>query len=151
DSAFCLVAMPKTQFSDDLRRELQDEIVGVLRASYCDHGIFVGRYDTVLLHYFLTGIDFPGNERIQHLTERIRQLATPWLARLWHALSARYGEARADRLADTYGRAFPESWARHTTAERAVRDIDMLEALSGERAILADLFEDGEDLVLRLY
>ena len=56
DSAFCLIAMPKTQFSDELREALQAHITESTNASYVDHGLFVGRYDTVLLHFFLTGI-----------------------------------------------------------------------------------------------
>ena len=98
DSAFCLAAMPKTQFSDELRREVEQEIGRTLKATYTDHGLFVGRYDTILLHYYLTGINNPGDEAISALTQRIRQLATPWVARLWEALSATFGEARADRL-----------------------------------------------------
>jgi len=78
DSAFCLVAMPKGQFRDELRRQLETEIVATTRATYCDHGVFVGRYDTALLHYFLTGVTDPGADAIAALTERIRQFATPW-------------------------------------------------------------------------
>ncbi len=151
DSAFCLVAMPKTQFGDDLRRQLEQEIVGTLHASYTDHGLFVGRYDTVLLYYYLTGVDDPGHESVQHMTERIRQVATPWLARLWDALAAKFGEAKADRLADTYGRAFPESWMRNTPATRAVQDIINLEALASSQAVIADLFDDDGALTLRVY
>jgi glutamate dehydrogenase len=151
DSAFCLVAMPKTQFGDELRRQLEQDIVGQLNASYCDHGIFVGRYDTVLLHYYLTGVDRPDDARIRDLTEYIRSLATPWLAGLWAALADSEGERQADRLADTYGRAFPTSWTRRTQASRAVRDILNLEALSGNANVLADLFQDEDGIVLRLY
>jgi len=152
DSAFCLVAMPKTQFGDELRRQLEREIVTTLNATYTDHGLFFGRYETVLLYYYLTGVTNPGHEAVQLLTERIRQVATPWLARLWEALAARYGEAKADRLADTYGRAFPPAWTRGTSAERAVRDIEHLEALASANSVSADLFQDHEGaLTLRIY
>ncbi len=152
DTAFCLVAMPKSQFGDELRRRLEHDIVTRLHASYCDHGIFVGRYDTVLLHYYLTGVQRPSDEAIVELTEHIRQLATPWLARVWAALAEEHGEADADRLSDTYGRAFPEAWARDTSAPRVVRDIEMLESLSAERSVAADLFYDEDDQpTLRLY
>ncbi len=151
DSAFCLAAMPKTQFSDELRRDVEGEISKTLRATYTDHGLFVGRYDTILLHYFLTGIDNPGDDAVVELTQRIRGLATPWVARLWEALSSRFGEARADRLTDTYGRAFPEGWTRTNSVERAVRDIECLESL-GENGVTADLYRDDDgDLILRVY
>ena len=150
DSAFCLVAMPKRQFGDDLRRLLEEEIVRTTQATYTDHGLFVGRYDTVLLHYYLTGVQHPGDEAIQGLRERIKSLATPWLARLWGSLAERFGEARADRLADTYGRAFPEDWTRHNDVERAVRDIEMFENLA-ESQVRSDMFEQDGELFLRIY
>ncbi|MBX2803083.1 MAG: NAD-glutamate dehydrogenase [Myxococcales bacterium] len=150
DSAFCLVAMPKRQFGDDLRRALEEEIVRTTSATYTDHGLFVGRYDTVLLHYYLTGVSFPGDDEVARLTEHIRKLATPWLARLWDALSEKFGESEADRLADTYGRAFPEEWMRQTGIERSVRDIELLEGLS-QGGVRADMFEQGEELFLRVY
>jgi len=151
-SAFCLVAMPKSQFGDRLRRDVENLIVGDLDASYCDHGIFVSRYDTVLVHYYLTGVNFPGEEQIVGLTQQIRDIATPWLARLWHELAERYDEAQADRLADTYGRAFPDDWVRNTSTRGAVRAIEMLEALSGKRSVIADFHQRSSgDMVLRLY
>ena len=151
DSAFCLLAMPKAQFGDDLRRQLQDEIVRTTGATYCDHGVFVGRYDTVLLHYFLTGVSDPGPEAIAALTERVRELASPWLARLWNEMAQRFGEEHADRLAERYGKAFPDAWVRNNTAERAIADIERLERLREARTVQADVFEVGDDLLLRVY
>ena len=151
-SAFCLVAMPKTRFSDELRRDLEGDIVSTLKATYSDHGIFVGRYDTVLLHYYLTGVKNPGEAALKKLTERIRNLATPWVSRLWHALATTYDDATADRLTETYGRAFPDSWERITSAAQAVRDIQHLESLSSNRPLVADVYPDDEGtLTLRLY
>ena len=151
-SAFCLVAMPRGHFGDRLRRDVEADIVQALSASYCDHGLFVSRYDTVLLHYYLTGITFPGEEQIVALTQKIRDLATPYLARLWHALAEKYDEPQADRLTDTYGRAFPDDWIRNISTNGAVRAIEMLEALSGKRSVIADFHErKSGDLVLRLY
>jgi NAD-specific glutamate dehydrogenase len=114
DSAFCLIAMPKTQYGDELRRELEGEIVRTLSATYSDHGLFVGRYDTVLLHYYLTGVVNPGDEGVQRMIDNIRHLATPWLARLWHELAQRHDEGTADRL----GKGNPRrtSRSRHRTA-----------------------------------
>jgi len=151
-SAFCLVAMPKSQFSDKLRRALEEYIVFTLRATYSDHGLFVGRYDTVLLYYYLTGVESPGDRGLQAFTDHIRELATPWLERLWQALADRFDEATADRLTETYGRALPEEWIRNTPATRAVRDIERLESLGSGQSLVADVFEDPEGIiVLRLY
>jgi glutamate dehydrogenase len=151
DAAFCLVAMPKSQYSEDLSRTVEDTIVVGLKATYSDHGLFVGRYDTVLAHWYLTGVKHKGEAALQKLSESVRQLATPWQSRLWNTLSETLDEAEADRLADTYGRAFPDSYTRSTPAERAVRDIQMLDRLSGRMNVLADVFEMNGELHLRLY
>lgn len=150
-SAFCLVAMPKSQFSDELRRDLQKEIIGGVEATYSDHGLFVGRYDTVLLYYYLTGVSHLDETELVELSQRIRALATPWSARLWQTLDDRFDEATADRLAETWGNAFPEDYIRHTTAERTLQDILILEGLSSRREPRADLFVADDTLTLRMY
>lgn len=150
-SAFCLVAMPKSQFSDALRRELQREIVGTVQATYSDHGVFVGRYETVLLHYYLTGVENLAEELLERLSERVRSLATPWMARLWQALADRFDDSTADRLTERYGNAFPEDWTRSTSAERTIQDILILESLANRKSPSADLWSDSGQLMLRLY
>ncbi len=150
-SAFCLVAMPRSQFGDELRRELELEIAREMGATYTDHGLFMGRYDTVLLYYYMTGIDFPEDGATAALTERIRSLATPWLGRLWSTIAEARGEEVADRLTDTYGRAFPDSWTRETPTERAMLDLEMLDRLASSSSVLADIFEQRGSTILRLY
>ncbi|MBW1878172.1 MAG: NAD-glutamate dehydrogenase, partial [Deltaproteobacteria bacterium] len=151
-SSFCLVAMPKSQFGDELRRALEEHLVTSLKATYSDHGLFVGRYDTVLLYYFLTGVEPLQEEELQHLIEQMREMATPWPARLWRALARRFDETTADRLTEIYGRSFPDEWTRQTPASRAVRDIGRLESLSDTNRLVADVFEDQDGILnLRLY
>lgn len=150
-SAFCLLAMPKTQFGDQLRRELQEEIVRRTGATYCDHGAFVGRYDTVLLHYFLTGVNDLGPDGIAALTESVRALASPWIARLWTEMASRYGEERADQLAERYAKAIPDNWIRQNSIERAIGDMELMELITAEHKVQAEVYEDGRDLVLRVY
>lgn len=151
DGAFCLVAMPKSEYSEDLRRELEDVIRSTTEATYCDHGLFVGRYDTVLLHYYLTGARELSEEEHLALKGRIREVATPWQSRLWAALANAHEEVHASRLADTYGRAFPDAYVRDTSAEQAVTDIQHLQRLSSKLAVIADLFEADGEIRLRLY
>ena len=152
DSAFCLIAMPKAQFSDEMRIDLQEELIDSTSASYIDHGIFVGRYDTVLLHYYLTGIQAQTEASLTQLSERIRVRATPWFARLWFQLAEKFDEDTADRLAETYGNAFPQAWIRANSAERTVEDIVSLEGLSGKRHPTNAFFlESDGTMVLRLY
>lgn len=147
-SVFCLVSMPKTFYSDDLRREVEATVRTRLRPTYVDQGLFVGRFDTLLLHYYLTGVEVPDDERFDAVETELRAMATPWVSRLWEAIAAVDGEARADHLVETYGRAFPEAWTRRTPAGRARADLECLDALSATRPILADLYEDADGEVL---
>jgi glutamate dehydrogenase len=151
ESAFCLVAMPKQQFSDELRRDLQREIARSIQASYSDHGVFVGRYETVLVHFYLTGVDDLTDELLSQLSARVRECATPWINRLWNALIARFDERTADGLADRYSAAFPGAWVRTHSAERTVTDIVNIEALGDRTNPSADLWLDGDHVTLRLY
>ncbi len=151
DSAFALVSLPKTQYSDELRQSLEEEITHTMGSSYVDHGTFMGRFDTVLQYYYLTGLKDSAPETIQMLTERIRVMATPWASRLWREVAGATDEDRADYLYETYRRAFPISYMQSTSASRAYRDIQMLEALSGDQDILADVFEERGSFYLRVY
>lgn len=150
--AFCVVSMPKNQYSDELAREVEQTIVSQLKSTYSDFGIFVGRYDTVLLHYYVTGAKQPSDKALSALSETIREMALPWHAHLWQALAESCeDEVQADRLADTYGNAFPEAFRRRTTPSQAVHDILMLNGLSAAKHVRASLFEQNDELVLRLY
>ena len=150
-SAFCLIAMPKSSYSEELRSDLETHVMGSLRATYSDHGLYVGRFETVLAYFYLTGVQKPDEDGLKALRSELREIATPWSAQLWQALDEERDEATADRLTEDYGRAFPESWKRATTASRAIQDIDRLEALSSSNPLSVDIFEDGDSIALRIY
>ncbi len=150
--AYALVAMPKGRWSDKMRAEIEGALVSTLRGSYSDHGVFVGRYDTMLLHFYLTGVQTLDEAQHQELVERVSDLATPWADRLYDALLAAHGEERADELVVRYGTAFDESYQGRTTLDRTLRDIAMLEQLGQDRAALCDLYQDEQGgLNLRIY
>ena len=127
-------------------------IIGTLEASYCDHGLFIGRYETVLLHFYLTGVRQLSDKGRHGLSERIRKMATPWSSSLWLALSEMHDESTADRLVNTYAHAFPDYWSRSNSAARTVRDIALIEQLNDENAVAADVFENTNgQLMLQIY
>ncbi|MDP6931777.1 MAG: NAD-glutamate dehydrogenase, partial [Myxococcota bacterium] len=84
---FVLSAMPRGRWSDALRSEVQTLLLRSTGASYCDHGVFAGRYDTMLLHYFLTGGRELAVAEQETLKQRIGDLATPWSVRLHRFLA----------------------------------------------------------------
>ena len=134
-------------------RALEAQIGQHAQATYSDHGLFVGRYDTVLLHYYLTGVEHPGDEAIEELTERIRQLATPWLARLW----TRAGRAlrRGPPIASPTptDAPFPRSGCAPPRVERSGARHRACSRRWPVQAnlVTADVFREDDDFVLRLY
>jgi len=150
--AFALVAMPKGRWSDKMRAEIEGLLVSSLKASYSDHGVFVGRYDTMLLHFYLTGVKALSDAQHEKLVARVAELATPWVDRLYDALVAERGEEGADDLIIRYGAAFDEAYQRRSSMTRTLRDVAMLEALGENRAAICDVFQDEQGCVnLRIY
>ena len=151
-SVFCLVTMPKGDYSDDMRRELQARVLDALRAPHADYGVYIGRYDTVLLHFYLPAAPDRDPATVVALEDSLRRMAQPWPARLWAAAESAYGEEHADALVAKYQHAFPAAYTSHTTPTRALVDIACMEALSSANPVVADLFEDVDDSVtLRVY
>ena len=68
-TAFVLAAMPRGRWSDEVRQDIEQCLVESTGASYCDHGVFVGRYDTMLIHFYLTGCQALSETESADLTE----------------------------------------------------------------------------------
>lgn len=151
-NTFVLAAMPRERWSDDVRQSIEEQIVDATRASYCDHGVFIGRYSTVLVHFFLTGCSQLNQDDVNDLSEEIVDLATGWPERLAVALNADCDAERAETLSLRYAHAFEEMYMRKTAPDQAARDIQMLEAISESNPVLADIHQDDRGrLNLRLY
>lgn len=142
--AYALVAMPKGRWSDKMRAEIEGELVRALHGSYSDHGVFIGRYDTMLLHFYLTGVRPLDEDEQSELVRRVTELATPWVDRLYDALLETYGEERADELIIRYGSAFDETYQQRSSMARTLRDIGLLEQLGQDRAALCDVYQDAQ-------
>jgi len=139
---FALAAMPKSQYSDTLRQRIQRRLVRSTGSTYCDHGLFVGRFDTVLIHFYMTGARVLDEESVESLCEEVVHLTTPWEAKVYSALFKAHGESVADRLIARYGKAFEDQYVTHANAKQTVLDLMALEALSEERPVVARTFID---------
>jgi glutamate dehydrogenase len=150
--SFVLAAMPKNQYSAALCSEMQRLLTKTTGATYADQGLFVGRYDTVLAHFFLTGSMRLGEEALETLHDRLAGMATPWERRLHDEISSQQGTALADELCERYENAFEGLYLQQVSPARAYVDLLYLEQLSDERTVVADLFVDHHDrLNLRMY
>ena len=150
-TTFALAAMPRGRWTDQLREDIQEELLTSTGASYSDHGVFFGRFDTMLVHFFLTGARDLDAAEVERIRARVVTLATPWQTLLHEALVERFGPDEGDRLIIKYSTAFDEKYRRHSSPDRAARDIAILQRL-GDEGVAVDRFVDAEgQLHLRLY
>ena len=149
---FVLVAMPRAQYAEETRVRMENVLHESTGATYSDHGVLVGRYQTVLVHYYLTGARRLEDEQAEALHDRLVELATPWDNRLYDVLSEDYDEETTERLFAKYSDAFEPDYQSWATPKRARRDILHLEKLeAGVRPVTATVFQYRGDMYLRLY
>ncbi len=149
---FVVAAMPRSQYSDALRQRLQKVLKRQTGATYLDHGLFVGRYDTVLVHFFLTGVRVLDDDALDRTRTVLEAIATPWEDRLFEALRKSREEGEAQRLIAEYGSGFTETYSLHARPTQAVRDIELIEQLSDDRPFVANVYVDRKGrLNLRIY
>lgn len=152
DSTFVLAAMPRACWSEALRHKMEELLLQRTGASYADHGVFVGRYQTMLVHFYLTGSAVLDDAEMTSLRDAISELATPWSSRLMHELMSRHGEDHGTELVFRYGSAFENIYEQVNSPERTARDIDLLERLSDDNPVEVDLFRDKKGRVnLRIF
>ncbi|MBV1861038.1 MAG: NAD-glutamate dehydrogenase, partial [Nannocystaceae bacterium] len=154
--AFVVVALPRWQFSEELRREVQSILLEDLAATYADYGVYIDRYDNAVIHFYVTGVGALREVDTEELRIKILAHARSWSDRLGEAANA-VEEGRKDELIDTYTDAFTDEHKRRCSVRRIEGDIRCLERLrSGELEIDCDLYisEFGEhpgSLNLRIF
>jgi glutamate dehydrogenase len=152
DTIFMLAALPRKSWSEDLRVRIEKLLVGRTQASRIDHGVFVGRHHTMLVHFFLTGtttLDDPG---VVSLVGDVADVATPWQDRVFAALRERHEHDRASALFLRYVDAFDDIYIQFTAPKRAAIDIEMMERLPEDTGVEVALFLDAKGRVnLRIF
>ena len=149
--AFVLLALPRDQWSDRLRADVAAAVQARLAGHIVDKGVYVGRYQTMLAHFYEGGA-VPDAAAIQAVQQEVAEIARPWQDRTWRAIAERMGEPTADHWIQRYANAFDDIYRQTTAAERTARDIEMLERLSPAHPVEVDLFRDARGrLNLRIY
>lgn len=140
--AFVIVTLPRSQFSEELRQEVQDVIVQVLGGTYADYGVYIDRYDNAVMHYYVTGTRPFARVDTDALRNRLLAMARGWSERLREALHIVAGddEEKVAELYDIYVDAFTEEHKRRASVQRLAGDLRCLEAIRSGEEIDCDIY-----------
>ncbi len=140
--AFVIVTLPRSQFSEELRQEVQDVIVQVLGGTYADYGIYIDRYDNAVMHYYVTGTRPFSRVDTGALRDRLLAMARGWSERLREAIRILVGddEEKVAALYELYVDAFSEEHKRRASVQRLAGDLRCLETLRAGEEIDCDIY-----------
>ena len=153
DTAFVLLAMPRVFWSDDRLEGVAELLKSQTNANYVDHGAFVGRYNTILIHFFLTGTSELSKEGKEELIEKVTDYIRPWRAQLANKLNDMYDEDTVERLLSKYGGAFSSTYQRYRPINETLMDIEQLERMQerSEPIVKVLVVDEKERAYLRIY
>ncbi|MFO0634945.1 MAG: NAD-glutamate dehydrogenase [Nannocystaceae bacterium] len=138
--AFVFVALPRWQFSEELRQQVQNVVLESLSGSYADYGVYIDRYDNAVIHFYVTGVGPLRAIDTEDLRGKVLAFARSWTDRLREALSGVAEGSRIDELFDIYENAFTDEHKRRCGVARIQGDIVCLEALRAGAEIDCDLY-----------
>ncbi len=137
---FAFVSLPKAQFSDELRLQVQELLREKFGATYADFGVYLDRYENAIVHYYLTGPETFHSVDTESVRQQVLTLAKGWVERLREALLDLAGADKVEELFDLYVDAFTEETKRRTGDSRLRGDIACLENLRSGQEVDCDLY-----------
>ena len=156
--AFVIVTLPRSQFSEELRQQVQEILLHSLHATYADYGLYIDRYDNAVVHYYLTGSGPLHVVEKDAVRDQVLALAKGWNERLRDAIEHLVPEdpEQVESLFEIYEDAFNDEHKRRASVQRLCGDLRCLEALRQGEEIDCDLYvsEFGDHpgtLQLRLF
>jgi glutamate dehydrogenase len=127
--AFVFVALPRWQFSEELRQLVQDILLEELSGTYADYGVYIDRYDNAVIHFYVTGAGQLREIDTEVLRDKVLAHARTWADRLQEALVEAAPQGQADELFELYEHAFTEEHKRRCSVARIRGDVRCLENL----------------------
>ncbi len=123
-----LVVMPREAFSSDVRLRIQQALEERVRGKVIYYYLALGEGYTARLHFCLAA-EPPPPALLRELEAEIGSLARTWDDRLRECVGSRFGPVRGHEILSRWGLAFSAEYKAATTVERAVADIEKIEAL----------------------
>ncbi len=138
---FAFVSLPRGQFSEELRLQVQEKLMREFGATYADFGVYMDRYDNAIVHYYMTGPTAFGTVDTERVRGEVLALAKGWNERLREALGELVGAgAQVDELFEIYHDAFTEEHKRRAGDQRLLGDLSCLENLRKGAEFDCDLY-----------
>jgi glutamate dehydrogenase len=137
---FAFVSLPRGQFSEELRLQVQEKLMREFGATYADFGVYMDRYDNAIVHYYMTGPSAFGAVDTERVRGEVLALAKGWNERLREALSELAPASEVDDLFEIYHGAFTEEHKRRAGDQRLLGDLRCLEHIRKGAEFDCDLY-----------
>jgi glutamate dehydrogenase len=126
-----MVILPKQRFSGETRRRIQEALVTAYHGTLLNYHLALGEGDQARLHFYIAS-DPAGDAEVdvEALEKEVQASVRTWEERLSRALKEAHEAEDAHRLAERHCQRFSAEYTAMITPEKAVGDIDRLEALS---------------------
>jgi glutamate dehydrogenase len=138
--AFVIVTLPRWQFSEELRKQVQDMVLAALAGTYADYGVFIDRYDNAVLHYYVSGDGPLGQADTEALRRDVLVVARGWNERLREAIEQIVTGEAVDELYERYEDAFDDDHKRRPSIARLSGDIRCCEYILAGHDVDVDVY-----------
>jgi glutamate dehydrogenase len=126
-----LVMLPQDRFSEDVRRQVRDDLLDAYGGEVLDYHLAMSGGDQARLYFYLTtDLEEIASVDILALEERVRHSVRSWDERLADALERTLDVDTAHELADRHQDEFSSEYKATIDVDTAVADIGCLESLA---------------------
>ena len=126
--ALYFLIIPREGYSEEQRSRIEGILFEMMRATYSDSRVNLGKHGTVLLSFFFTASDRLDEVDPDWIDERIRLVAGTWADRL-HRQFDNSKETDSDAQFHIYREAFPEGYQIHHSPAEGMLDAAKIERL----------------------
>ncbi len=143
----CLIFVPRDRLTSEMRARFISILVSELNGRLSNDYVQVGESPLARIHIIIgtDAGDAPAEPDYPAIEAKLVAAARTWNDNLRDALEDRFGEEKASSLRALYGRAIPASYAEAFSPERAIGDIEQIEALRAGAEVGLNFYRVIED------
>ncbi len=142
-----MVILPKESFSGEIRRAIEEALIGRFQAEVLNYHLALGEGDQARLHFHLAArAEAVAGVESRDLEAEFREIIRSWSDRVQNALEKVRPADVARRLAGRYGEAFSPEYKASTEPDVAVQDILELEAMAADDRVVSISFSQDHEV-----